>query len=79
MQHDTGQLHKALHTRLQTVKDFANDANAHNNLAHTQLALGDCGGALVSSRKALAIDSMHLAAQQHEAQALAGLLELKAA
>jgi len=79
VQHDTGQLHKALQTRLQSVKDFPNDANAHNNLAHTQLALSDCAGALVSSRKALAIDSTHLAAQQHEAQALAGLLELKAA
>ena len=79
VQHDTGQLHKALQTRIQTVKDFANDANAHNNLAHTQLALGDCASALVSSRKALAIDSKHLAARQHEAQALAGLLELRAA
>ena len=44
-----------------------------------QLALGDCVQALVSSRKALAIDSKHLAARQHEAQALAGLLELRAA
>ena len=79
VQHDTGQLHKALQTRIQTVKDFANDANAHNNLAHTQQALGDCVQALVSSRKALAIDAKHLAARQHEAQALAGLLELKAA
>ena len=78
-QHDTGQWLLALHTRLQTVKDFANDANAHNNLAHTQLALGDCAAALASSRKALAIDPTHSAALQHEAQALAGLLVLKAA
>ena len=79
VQHDTGQWHKALQTRLQAVKDFPSDVNVHNNLAHTQLALGDCAGALVSSRKALAIDQTHLAAQQHEALALAGLLELQAA
>ena len=52
---------------------------AHNNLAHTLLALGDCAQALVSSRKALTIDPTLIPARQHEAQALAGLLVLKAA
>jgi tetratricopeptide (TPR) repeat protein len=73
--HDTGQLDKALQTRLKTVADFPNDANAHNNLAHTLLALGDYAQALVSARKALAIDPMLSAALQHEAQALVGMLK----
>ena len=77
--HDSGRLEQALHAQLQTIMHFPNDANAHNNLSHTQMALGELKQALVSARKALAIDPMLLAAQKHEAQALAGLLELKAA
>ena len=75
--HDSGRLEQALHARLQTIMHFPNDANAHNNLSHTQMALGELKQALVSARKALAIDPTHLAARQHEAQALVELLQLK--
>ena len=71
VQHEIGLLYKAL----QTVKDFSKDANAHNNLAHTLLALRGTAQTLVRSCKVLAINAKHLALRQNEAGAswLAGV------
>ena len=71
--HDAGKLEDALAVKLQTVERLPQDANAHNNLAFTQLALGDHAGALRSARAALAIDPEHASAKMHEAQALKGM------
>jgi hypothetical protein len=49
----------------------------HNNLAHTLLALKDYEQALVSARMALSNNPTLPEARQHEAQALAGLNQLK--
>jgi tetratricopeptide (TPR) repeat protein len=71
--HDCGKLQDALAVKLQTVERLPKDANAHNNLAYTQLALEDHAGALKSARAALAIDPQHASAKMHEAQALKGV------
>ena len=68
--HDAGRLEDALAVKLQTVERLPQDANAHNNLAYTQLALKDYAGALKSAQAALAIDPAHASAKVHEAQAL---------
>jgi len=57
------------------VAHLPNDANAHNNLAHTLLALQRYDEALVSARAALKINPMLVQARAHEQQALAGLKE----
>jgi tetratricopeptide (TPR) repeat protein len=71
--HDEGKLQEALAVKLQTVEHLPKDANSHNNLACTQLALNDFAGALKSARAALALDPQHASAKMHEAQALKGL------
>lgn len=71
--HDSGRLQEALAVKLQTVERLPQDANAHNNLAYTQLALKDFGGALHSARTALALDPAHASAKLQEAQALQGV------
>ncbi|MBD8049703.1 tetratricopeptide repeat protein [Limnohabitans radicicola] len=71
--HDAGRLEDALAVKLQTVEQLPQDANAHNNLACTQLALKDYAGALKSAQAALAIDPAHASAKLHEAQALKGM------
>lgn len=71
--HDAGRLEDALAVKLQTVELLPQDANAHNNLACTQLALKDHAGAFKSAQAALAIDPAHASAKLHEAQALKGL------
>lgn len=68
--HDAGRLEDALAVKLQTVERLPNDANAHNNLAYTQLALKDYAGALKSAQAALAIDPAHASAKLHKVQAL---------
>ena len=75
--HKAGRLAPAIacYRRILTLLPLHADANAHNNLAHTLLALGDYAQALASSRKALAIDPTLSAALQHEAQALVGMLK----
>lgn len=73
--HDSGQLPEALDIKQQTVARFPNDANAHNNLAHTLLALQRYDEALVSARAALKINPTLAQARGHEQQALAGLEE----
>jgi len=58
-----------------TVERFTDDANAHNNLAHTQLALKRYAEALVSARAALKLNPGLVQAKSHEQLALAGLKE----
>lgn len=64
MLHDAGRYEEALKAKQQTVQKFADDANAWNNLAQTQLAMGDAQGALQSAQQALRLEPHHAAAQQ---------------
>lgn len=73
--HDSGKLAEALDIKQQTVTQFPNDANAHNNLAHTLLALQRYEEALASARAALKLNPTLIQARTHEQQALAGLEE----
>ena len=70
---DSGHPEQALEIKLKTVELFPKDANAHNNLAYTLLALGDNTNALESARNALSIDPKHPQAKALERQALAAL------
>ena len=69
LQHDAGRLEEALQTKKQTVQRFAHDANAWNNLAHTQLALGQAQDALQSADKALSLEPCHASAAACRQQA----------
>ena len=64
--HDSGQLAEALDINQQTTARFPNDANTHNNLAHTLLALQRYDEALVSARAALKINPALAQARAHE-------------
>jgi tetratricopeptide (TPR) repeat protein len=69
--HDAGRLEEALRIKRETVERFPRDANAHNNLAHTLLALRRHEEALTSARTALALNPSIEQARQHEALAWA--------
>ncbi len=71
--HDSGKLDEALEIKQATVEKFPKDANAHNNLAHTLLALQRYAPALASARAALKLNPALAQARTHEAQALMGL------
>ena len=71
----SGRLEEALEVERNTVERFPDDANAHNNLAHTQLALKRYAEALVSARAALKLNPGLVQAKSHEQLALAGLKE----
>ena len=71
--HDSGRLQEALEVKQETVQRFEQDANAHNNLAHTQLALGQYQGALNSARQALLLNPNLAQARSHEVLALRAL------
>ena len=69
--HDAGKLQEALQVKTETVKLFPNDANAHNNLAFTLLALKQYAQAANSARRALMLSPSHAAAKANEAKAIA--------
>lgn len=71
--HDTGKLEESLAVKLATVERFPGDANAHNNVAHTFLALQRYEEALNSARAAIKINPSLTQARAHEQQALAGM------
>ena len=62
--HDAGDLQAALEIKLKAVAMFPKDANVHNNLARTYLALKDPENALESAKRALEIDPNHQMAQR---------------
>ena len=71
--HDIGKLDEALEIKQVTVEKFPKDANAHNNLAHTLLALKRYEQALTSARAAMQLNPGLAYARNHELLALAGL------
>lgn len=71
--HDSGRLEESLEIKKQTVKKFPDDANAHNNLACTLLALKRHSSALKSARAALKLNPALVQAEVHRQQALAGV------
>lgn len=71
MLHDAGKLQEALQVKTETVKLFPKDANAHNNLAFTLLALKQYTQAANSARRALMLNPSLAAAKANEAKAIA--------
>ena len=71
--HDHGRLEEALSVKQETVKRFPKDANAHNNLACTLLAMKRYEEALESARTALLLDSKLAQARRYEEMAFTGL------
>jgi len=71
LQHNSARYEAALETQRRTVERFPKDANAWNNLAHTQLITGRAKAALDSAGKALSLDPTHVsaAACRHRAKA----------
>ncbi len=71
--HESGRLEESLDIKQQTVARFPQDANAHNNLSRTLLALKRYKDALASARTALKLNPALVQARTQEQQALAGL------
>jgi tetratricopeptide (TPR) repeat protein len=73
--HKSGKLEESLELVQKIVAKFPQDANAHNNLSHTLLALRRYEEALASARDALRLNPDLAQARAHESQALEGLVK----
>lgn len=75
--HDNGRLTESLDIKQQTVARFPQDANAHNNLSHTLLALERYEEALQSAQTALKLNPALMQARNHARLARKGLDEMQ--
>lgn len=73
VQHDSRRFDEALCTKEDTVARFPNDANAHNNLSYTLLAMKRYEEALMAAQAAARLAPELAQAHEHIRQAQAGL------